>query len=92
MDYANTNSEYFQRNPTWQVQDSPWKAAQVLTMLTRNRLTPKSVADVGCGAGEVLNQLYQRMEDKSVRFYGYEVSPTPSNCAGSGRTTVWHTS
>jgi SAM-dependent methyltransferase len=75
MDYANTNSEYFQRNPTWQVQDSPWKAAQVLTMLTRNRLTPKSVADVGCGAGEVLNQLYQRMEDKSVRFYGYEVSP-----------------
>lgn len=75
MDYAKHNSPYFKKNPQWHVEDSPFKAGKVLEMLHRNRLSPKSIAEIGCGAGEILNQLHQRMEDKSVRFAGYEIAP-----------------
>ena len=61
-------------NPTWHVEDSAWKAGQILRMLERNRVMPKTVCEVGCGAGEVLRQLQERM-DRSCEFLGYEVSP-----------------
>jgi ubiquinone/menaquinone biosynthesis C-methylase UbiE len=56
------------------VEDSPWKARQVLKMLSRHDLRPRVIAEVGCGAGEILRQLHDRME-ASVRFVGYEISP-----------------
>jgi len=37
-------------------------------------LAPKSIAEIGCGAGEILNQLYMQM-DNDVSFIGYEISP-----------------
>lgn len=74
-EYTAENSNYLQTNPTWHVEDSPWKATQILKMLERNRLQPKSVVEVGCGAGEILNQLQQRMADKTIQFSGYEIAP-----------------
>ena len=74
MDYTKRNGEYLKKNPTWSVEDSPWKATQILKMIKRNGLAPKSIAEIGCGAGEILSQLHQRMEDKSVRFIGYEIA------------------
>lgn len=74
-EYTAENSNYLQTNPTWHVEDSPWKASQVLKMLERNKLQPKSVVEVGCGVGEILNQLQQRMTDKSIQFSGYEIAP-----------------
>jgi len=68
------SGEYLEGNPTWGVEDSPWKARQVLKMLSKHGLTPRSVCEVGCGAGEILSQLRQQMPD-SVRFVGYEISP-----------------
>ena len=74
-DYGTVNSNYLHANPTWHAEDSPWKASQILKMLERNKLQPKSVVEVGCGAGEILNQVQQRMADKTIQFSGYEIAP-----------------
>ena len=46
----------------------------MLRMLERNRLCPKSIGEVGCGAGEVLRQMQLKM-DQECRFWGYDVAP-----------------
>jgi 2-polyprenyl-3-methyl-5-hydroxy-6-metoxy-1,4-benzoquinol methylase len=37
-------------------------------------LSPVSICEIGCGAGEILHQLYMQM-DKNISFVGYEISP-----------------
>jgi hypothetical protein len=69
-----TKGEYLKNNPTWHIEDSHFKVDQILEMLRRNQLHPSSVCEVGCGAGEILNQLYSKMPD-NVSFTGYEISP-----------------
>lgn len=69
-----TKGEYIEKNPTWHLEYSPWKAKQITRIIEKNNLQPLSIAEVGCGAGEVLNQLYIRLP-KNVKFTGYEISP-----------------
>ena len=69
-----TQGDYLIRNPTWHVEDSPWKAKQIIRMLTRNSLAPKTICEVGCGAGEILRHLQQNLSEQCL-FWGYEVSP-----------------
>jgi predicted TPR repeat methyltransferase len=71
--YTEKNGEYLKNNPSWHVEDSPWKAKQILKLLKRNNVNPKSVAEVGCGAGEILNQLHAAMPS-DVTFTGYDIS------------------
>lgn len=73
--FKQENSEYLNVNPTWHVEDSAWKATQILKILGRNKITPHNVSEIGCGAGEILNQLHERMPDKSIDFTGYEIAP-----------------
>ena len=47
------DGEYLSKNPGWHVEESPWKASQVLRMLRQNHLAPQTICDVGCGSGEV---------------------------------------
>jgi ubiquinone/menaquinone biosynthesis C-methylase UbiE len=68
------SGSYLERNPTWHVEESSWKARQVLRMLDNHRLSPETVAEIGCGAGEVLRQLQLAM-DSNCRFCGYDISP-----------------
>jgi SAM-dependent methyltransferase len=74
-DYQAENSNYLHTNPTWHAEDSAWKATQILKLMERNNLQPKSVVEIGCGAGEILNQLQQRLPDKEIEFSGYEIAP-----------------
>jgi SAM-dependent methyltransferase len=67
------SGEYLQKNPLWHIDESPWKAEQILRMLKRHSIQINSICDVGCGAGEVLRQLQLRL-DKSCTFCGYEIS------------------
>lgn len=67
--------EYLKMNPTWHVEDSQWKAKQIQTMLNRHPLQLTTIADVGCGAGEILNQLYAVLPS-DVLFCGYDISKT----------------
>ncbi|HET6884405.1 MAG TPA: class I SAM-dependent methyltransferase [Pirellulales bacterium] len=69
-----TDGAYLERNPTWHVEDSPWKAEKILDMLARHGMTPTTICEVGCGAGEVLAQLQKRLPDH-CRFWGYDISP-----------------
>ncbi|MDP4116079.1 MAG: methyltransferase domain-containing protein [Bacteroidota bacterium] len=72
IDYLNGN--YFKNNPTWHVEDANWKAQQIIKIIEANRIEPKSICEVGCGAGEILNQLHSRMNN-NISFTGYEISP-----------------
>jgi len=65
---------YLERNPTYHVEDSAWKADQILRMLEKHDLRPRSICEVGCGAGEILKQLQSRLT-AATQFVGYEISP-----------------
>jgi 2-polyprenyl-3-methyl-5-hydroxy-6-metoxy-1,4-benzoquinol methylase len=69
-----TSGKYIENNPTWHVEDSPWKAKHILNIIKKNGLRPKSVGEIGCGAGEILHELLLQM-DRDVSFVGYELSP-----------------
>lgn len=66
--------EYVEKNPTYHVEDSSWKAQQILKMIANNGLQPRTICEVGCGAGEVLRQLQLQMPAET-EFFGYEISP-----------------
>jgi cyclopropane fatty-acyl-phospholipid synthase-like methyltransferase len=65
---------YLQKNPLWHADESPFKVTQILHMLQKNRLNPRTLCEVGCGAGEVLKLLQERL-DTGCSFWGYEISP-----------------
>lgn len=69
-----TDGKYLDKNPTWHVEDSHWKAKQILKIIARNNLKPDSICEVGCGAGEILNQLYLQLPN-NIQYVGYEISP-----------------
>lgn len=77
-----TDGRYLHDNPTWHVEDSPWKAAQICQIIARNGLKPATICEVGCGAGEVLAQLQQRLP-ADCRFWGYDISPQAYQLAQS---------
>jgi SAM-dependent methyltransferase len=74
MDVIYRNGKYLKNNPGWHSEDAAWKAAQILKLFKRNRLTPKTVCDIGCGAGDIVLNL-SSMFGGGVRFVGYEISP-----------------
>lgn len=67
-----SDGTYLAANPTWHMEDSPWKARQVLRMLDKHGLRPRTVAEVGCGAGEILRQLLPCLPGTS--FSGFDIS------------------
>jgi methyltransferase family protein len=67
--------EYLEKIPQWHTEDSPWKAKCVMEMMARNRLVPRRVCEIGCGAGEVLRQL-QLQTDPQCSFWGYDIAPS----------------
>ena len=69
-----TQGGYIIKNPTYHIEDSTWKANQIIKIIRRNNLSPNSICEVGCGAGEILNQLYLNLP-KGILFNGYEISP-----------------
>lgn len=64
---------YLANNDGWHVADSPWKARQIHRAIEANGLRFDTVAEVGCGAGEILAQLATIYTDKT--FFGYELAP-----------------
>jgi hypothetical protein len=68
------SGDYLEHNQSWHTEDSPWKAGNILKMIRKNNISPKSVCEVGCGAGEILRQMSREMPS-DTEFYGYEISP-----------------
>jgi SAM-dependent methyltransferase len=71
---AYTDGDYLEKNPTWHVEDSPWKTDKIWQMILKHRLGLQSVAEVGCGAGEILYLLQQKLPP-DCELSGYDISP-----------------
>ncbi len=69
-----TDGAYQTNNPNWHQEESPWKAQQVIDVIERTRLHPASICDVGCGAGEIIKILSERLPD-TITYTGYDISP-----------------
>ena len=69
-----TNGEYLENNPTWNEEDGPWKAAIIISMIERNKITIHDLVEVGCGAGAILASLAEKNTNiKTLK--GYDISP-----------------
>ena len=68
------NGEYFSLNPSWHIEESAWKVRQILRMMSRQRVVAKKICDVGCGVGEVLRLLQEKLPS-DCNLWGYEISP-----------------
>lgn len=76
-----TEGRHMENNPGWHVEGSARKAEQIIAALFKVNISPRSVCDVGCGAGEVIRRLAKELPD--CEFHGYEQSPqriSLSNC------------
>jgi cyclopropane fatty-acyl-phospholipid synthase-like methyltransferase len=74
------SGEYLEANPDWHAGDAPHKARWIGEILRRNKLDPKSVVEVGSGAGELLVNLSRAYPQ--ARMDGYEISPQAHAIAG----------
>lgn len=68
------DGSYLKSNPSWHAEESPFKVRQILRMLKRQILVPKTICDVGCGAGRVLAELQPHLPS-DCECWGYDVSP-----------------
>jgi SAM-dependent methyltransferase len=60
---------------TWHLEDSPFKARQIASMLARHiEIKPNSICEIGCGAGGILAEL-QKILPQHTSFTGYDISP-----------------
>ncbi len=83
--YASDDSEYLHNTKTWHVEDSPYKARHILSVMKNlpSNLPLRSVAEVGCGAGEILNLLHAATLQtapppqfaKNCVFKGFDIAP-----------------
>ena len=64
---------YLAENPDWDRKDAPWKADQIASILSDNKIEPYTVCEVGCGSGDVLVQLQKALP--SAKMTGYDISP-----------------
>lgn len=64
---------YLKHNPSWHMEESPFKVRQILRMMTRQNLSPTTVCDVGCGGGVVLAELQPHLPP-GCTCWGYDVS------------------
>jgi len=67
------SNEYLRDNPTWDLEDSPWKAKKVEELLAVTGYKPRSVCEVGCGAGGVLANLRSFFPD--AELFGFDIAP-----------------
>jgi cyclopropane fatty-acyl-phospholipid synthase-like methyltransferase len=74
MDDIYMDGTYLETSGSWHEEDSPWKAGQILRMLAKHRLDPREICEVGCGAGEILKQLADRL-GPGKSLVGYDISP-----------------
>jgi SAM-dependent methyltransferase len=66
------DGRYLKQNPNWHLEDSLAKAKSIVRMIDENKLSFRTCADVGCGAGGIIQELASQYPD--VNFVGYDVS------------------
>ncbi len=80
---------YMEENPRWHADEAPWKVKYMLQLLAKEHVYAKTICDIGCGTGEVLKLLQERM-DKDCEFWGYDISPQAIELARSRENNRLH--
>ena len=88
------DGEYATKNPTWDIEDSPFKAKYILRAFGMLPRLPLTICEIGCGAGEILRQLDLRLpRERAIELVGYDISPQAIDLARprqSARTSfIW---
>jgi hypothetical protein len=68
------DGRYAASNPACGEENTGWKAKQVLRMIERAGLKPKTVCEIGCGSGGVIEYMHGVM-GSPTEFTGYEPMP-----------------
>lgn len=68
------DGRYLEENPTWHVEDARRKAGYVMEVIRSAMLQPRTVCDIGCGGGELLNIISRELPGP-VDCDGYDISP-----------------
>lgn len=71
------DGSYAEHNPSWDSEDSRWKADKVRDILPEK---PHSICEVGCGGGGVLASLRDYYQE--TELVGYDISPDASKLWG----------
>lgn len=79
------NGEYFSNNPDWDIADAAWKTDAIIGLLKKNKVYPKQVIEVGCGAGENLVELLKK-NNGIEKLTGYDISPQAIGLAAKKTT------
>lgn len=66
------NDDYIKNNVDWHIEDSIWKSEQVYKSIKKNKINSNNICEVGCGAGEIIRQLSNKLPEST--FVGYEPS------------------
>lgn len=80
------NGQYLENTGIWHVEDSVWKADMVFDLYQKNGLQPKSIVEVGCGAGAILETL-QKRDENILKFDGFDISPQAIKLAQSRKNS-----
>lgn len=74
------SGEYFKNKPTWDEEDTGFKAEWIYNLYKKNNLAPGNVIEVGCGAGGILKELSKK--DPGIKsLAGFDISPQAINLA-----------
>ena len=79
------DGKYLTNNPAWHGADNIWKANHVLDLFRRNHVVPRSVVEVGCGAGGIIAEVARQIPD--ARAVGYDISSDAARLWPSARPT-----
>jgi ubiquinone/menaquinone biosynthesis C-methylase UbiE len=79
------DGRYAANNPACGEENSGWKARVVLRMMEKSGVTPRTICDVGCGSGGVLEYLHGVLGPE-VSFTGVEPMPEAfARCSSKSR-------
>lgn len=84
LDDRYSHGGYLAENNDWHEARAEWKAEQVAQMLSKHRLEPRTICDIGCGTGGVLDALRTLMPN-SPTLTGYEVAGQAISLASAER-------
>lgn len=68
-----TSGEYFKKKPTWDDEDTEWKAGIIAKLIKLNHVIINDAIEVGCGAGGVLRHL-SLLFPSAKSWKGYDIS------------------
>jgi cyclopropane fatty-acyl-phospholipid synthase-like methyltransferase len=75
-----TDGTYLRNNPSWNIEDSGWKANEIYLLIKKNEIIVNNLIEIGCGAGGILDELSRKMPSIS-QLQGYDISEDAINLA-----------